>query len=286
MRKGQDVVLITGATGNQGGALANELLKSGHRVVAMTRKPESEAAKSLASRGAQVIQGDLNDEASLKRAVQGKWGVLGVQNTWEAGVEGEEEQGHRLAKIARAGGVQHYVYTSVASADRKTGIPHFENKSRIEGTVRELGFPSYVIVRPVFFMENLLGPWFKPGIANGQLAVGIKPGTKLQMIAVRDIGKYLARAFEQNEKLANQEIDIAGDELTMPETARILSDATGKTVRHVQVPIEDVRKASMDFALMLEWFDAVGYDVDIPANAKAYGIRPTTFTEWAKTQAW
>ena len=91
------------------------------------------------------------------------WGVFAVQNTWEAGVEKEEEQGKRLAKIARDKGVQHFVYSSVGSAHKKTGIPHFENKFRVEQTVKQLGFPSHVILRPVFFMENLPTPWFLNG---------------------------------------------------------------------------------------------------------------------------
>ena len=280
-------VLVTGATGNQGGAVAHELLSGGgYRVRAMTRKPDSEKARALKQAGAEIVAGDLNDEASLRKAMQGAWGVFAVQNTWEAGVEGEEEQGKRQAKVARDAGVQHYVYTSVASADRKTGIPHFENKWRIEGTVRGLGFPSHVILRPVFFMENLLGPWFKPGIEQGQLAMAVKPETRLQMIAVEDIGKYGRWAFDKHETLKGREIDIAGDELTMPETARLLSRASGHPVAFAPPPIEAVRQGSADFAAMLEWFDRVGYDADIAANARESGIRPTTFAEWAPRQKW
>jgi len=286
MRKGKDVILVTGATGNQGGALIEQLLRSGHAVVALTRRPASEQAQALANKGARVVGGDLNDPASLKKALAGAWGAFAVQNTWEAGVEGEEEQGHRFAELAKAAGIQHFVYTSVASADRRTGIPHFDNKYRIEDTVRSAGFPSYTIVRPVFFMENFLGPWFKPGIDQGSLYMAIKPETKLQMIAVRDIGKYLARAFEQHEKLKGVELDIAGDELTMPEVAQVLSEVSGHAVKHVPPPIEEVRKGSADFAAMLEWFDRVGYDVDIAANTRAYGITPTRFSEWARMAKW
>ena len=149
-------VLVTGATGQQGGAVARELLASGYRVKAMTRNPQGEKAKVLTKLGAEVIQGDLNDTASLEKAVNDVWGVFAVQNTWEAGVEGEETQGKQIAKIAKKAGVQHYVYTSVGSAHRSTGIPHFDNKWRVEETVRRLGFPSYVIIRPVFFMENFI----------------------------------------------------------------------------------------------------------------------------------
>jgi uncharacterized protein YbjT (DUF2867 family) len=252
----------------------------------MTRKPDSPAAQALKSLGAEVVRGDLDDAASVRAALRDVWGVYGVQNTWEAGVEKEEEQGKRLAQVAREAGVQHYVYASVASAHRRTGIPHFDNKSRIEDTVRGLGFPSWTIVRPVFFMENLLGPWFKPGIAQGMLAMALKPATVLQMIAVRDVGAYGALAFARQAELNGKALDIAGDALTMPATAAILSRAAGRTVTHVQVPIEEVRKGSADFAIMLEWFDAVGYDADIAGNAKTFGIAPTRFADWAAQQSW
>lgn len=272
------LVLVTGATGQQGGAVARELLAKGFRVRAMTRKPDGEAAKALAARGVEVVQGDLDDEASLKRAVQGAWGAFAVQNTWEAGVEREEEQGKRFAKVAREGGVQHYVYTSVGSAHRKTGIPHFENKWRVEETVRALAFPSHVIIRPVFFMENLPSPWFLHG---DKLVAAMKPETRLQMIAVEDIGRFGALAFER-EDMKGREIDLAGDAATMPEAAKVLSEALGKTIEFVGIPIEEVRKNSEDFALMLEWFDRVGYDVDIPALEKTWGIRTTKLPAWAQ----
>ena len=171
---GDRTILITGVTGRQGGTTARELAGKGFRVRGMTRKPDSETARELESLGVEVVAGDLDNEESLKRAVEGAWGVYGVQNTWEAGVEGEELQGNRLARVARAAGVEHYVYASVASAHRRTGIPHFENKARIEETVRSLGFPSYTIVRPVFFKENLTTPWFLNG---DNLYAALQPDT-------------------------------------------------------------------------------------------------------------
>jgi uncharacterized protein YbjT (DUF2867 family) len=252
----------------------------------MTRHPESPAGRELAKLGAQVVAGDLDDAASLERALAGAWGVFGVQNTWEAGVEREEEQGHRLAKLARKAGVQHYVYASVASAQRRTGIPHFENKWRIEDTVRGLGFPSHVILRPVFFMENFLLPSFLGPIQQGQLAVALEPKTVLQMIAVRDIGRYGLQAFEKHAQLNRREIDMAGDQLTMPQAAEVLGRAVGHALKFVRVPIAEIRKFSEDYAIMLEWFDRVGYDVDIPKTAAEFGIRPTTLAEWAPTASW
>ncbi len=286
MAKRDGLVLVSGATGRQGGAIGRELLDAGWKVRAMTRKPESEAAQLMAARGAEIVRADLNDEESLRRVLEGAWGAVAVQNTWEGGVAMEEEQGHRFARLAKEAGVQHLLYQSVASADRNTGIPHFDNKWRVEQTIRGLGFPSWTVMRPVFFMENLLTPWFKPSIDEGKLAIGMSPTGTLQMIAVHDIGKYGLQAFERQEQLNGRAVDIASDELSGPEAARILSEVTGRKIEFYSTPIEEVRSASSEFAAMLEWFDAVGYDADIEGNAAEFGIRPTRFREWAARQDW
>jgi uncharacterized protein YbjT (DUF2867 family) len=276
-----DLILVTGATGKQGGAVAHELLAIGRRVRIMTRHPDSAPARELAWRGAEVVQGDLDDPASLPHALDGAWGTYAMQNTWEAGVEREEVQGKRFADAAKKAGVQYYVYASVASAHRHTGIPHFDNKARIEQRVKDLGFPSWAVLRPVFFMENFLSDQNRQAIEQGQLPFGIQPTTKLQMIAVADVGKYGKLMLDQPERFNGRAIDIAGDELTMPEVAEVLTVITRHPVKHVQVPIDEIRKYSEDVALMLEWFDAVGYNADIDGNAKEYGIQPTRFDEWA-----
>ena len=286
MSKGEGAVLVTGATGQQGGAVARGLLASGHDVFAMTRNPEGDGARALAEGGATVVRGDLDDEASLRAALAGKWGVFAMQNTWEAGVEAEEEQGKRIARLAREAGVHHYVYASVGSADQNTGIPHFDNKYRVEEVVRSLEFPSWVILRPVFFMENLASPWFKPAIDDGTLALGMGGDTPLQMVAVQDIGRYGALAFERHEELNGRAIDFAGDELTPKEIAAVLSEAAGREIRHFPVPLEQVRASSEEFAIMLDWFEKVGYSADIEGNAQRFGIRPTPFAEWARGVDW
>ena len=278
----EKTILITGATGKQGGATLRHLAKrGGFKLRAMTRKPDSDAAKALAALGAEVVAGDMDDAASLERAFAGAWGLFSVQNTWEAGVEKEEEQGKRVAKIARDKGVQHFVYTSVGSADEGTGIPHFENKFRVEQTVKQLGFPSHVILRPVFFMENLPSAWFLNG---DKLTTTLKPETKLQMVAVDDVGKFSAKAFTDADKFKGAEIDYAGDAVTMPEAAAALSELTGKTITYQRIPIEAVRANSEDFAKMLEWFDASGYTADIASQESRWGIGPTTLKQWVRAQ--
>src|SRR5580765_5194862 len=275
-------ILITGVTGKQGGALARALDSSGFRLRGLTRKPESEQAAALARQGVDVVKGDLDDEATLRRALAGAWGVFGVQNTGEAGVEREEAQGKRLATLAREAGVEHYVYTSVGSAHKRTGIPHFDNKWRIEETVRGLRFPSHVILRPVFFMENLLAPY---SLQGSTLASALGPDTKLQMIAVDDIGWFGARAFTDAVALNRREIDLAGDVRTMPEAVEILTEALGRPIAFAQTPIEQVRQYSKDMAVMLEWFERVGYSADIAGLEREFGRTLTKLPDWAHRHA-
>src|SRR5258707_5795141 len=220
-------ILITGVTGNRGGAVAQALQGAGFHVRGLTRKPDGERAAALARHGVDIVKGDLDDEATLRRALAGAWGVFSVQNAGEAGVEREEAQGKRLATLAREACVEHYVYTSVGSAHKRTGIPHFDNKWRIEETVRGLRFPSHVILRPVFFMENLVAPF---SLQGSTLAWALGPGTKLQMIAVEDIGWFGARAFTDAAVLNRREIHLAREPPTMPDAAQIPISTLGRPI--------------------------------------------------------
>lgn len=286
MDKERDIILVTGATGNQGGAIARQLLSKGYRVRAMTRNPDSEKSKALAELGAEVVRGEFDDPESMERALEGAWGAYSVQNTWEAGVAREEEQGKLFAELARKIEISHFVYSSVGSAHRTTGIPHFDNKWRIEQKIRSLAFPSYTILRPAFFMDNFVSPWFKPGLMEGKLKIALKPDTVLQMNAVEDIGRFGLMAFENHEKMNGVELDFAGDQLTMPEAAEIIGRAMGKKIIFERTPIEEVRAWSEDFAVMLEWFDRVGYCADIDALEKNYGVRLIKLSEWVNRTDW
>lgn len=286
MDKSRDVILITGATGNQGGAIANQLLAKGYKVRAMTRNPQSAASKALESRGAEVVRGDFDDSESLERALKGAWGAYSVQNTWIVGAAAEEEYGKKFAELARKMKIGHFVYSSVASAHRNTGIPHFDNKWRIEEKIRSLEFPSYTILRPTWFFENFSSQWFLPGLMDGKLAIALKPETVLQMNAVEDIGKFGVLAFENHSEMNGVAVDFAGDQRTMPEVARILGKAIGREIAFDRTPIEEVRKWSEDFAVMLEWFDNVGYDANIEGLEQKYNIRFVKLPEWARSVDW
>jgi len=273
-------VLVLGATGHQGGAVARQLLNKGFKVRAVTRKPESVAAKALSALGVEMIQADMGEEAAMSGALKGAWGAFSVFTMAEKGVQWEEEQGIKFAAAAKNAGVEHFVYSSVSAADRHTGIPHFESKRRIEQKVAGLGFKFYTIIRPVSFMENILNPRTWPGIEAGRLVMGIRPDAKQQLIAVEDIGKFGALPFVEPEKTNKQAIEIAGDELNVNEMAMALEKMLGKEIKVIPVAMDEVRKAMPDFAKMIEWIDSNGYNVDIDGLVNKYGIRPVTFKQF------
>jgi uncharacterized protein YbjT (DUF2867 family) len=264
MYKHHDTILVTGATGRQGGSTARHLLEDGWRVRVLTRDPGKAAAQELERLGADVIRGDQDDPASVDRAVAGCHGVFSVQDFHQAGVEGEVRQGTRLADAAKDAGVEHFVYTSVGAADRQTGIPHFETKWRIEEHIRALGLP-YTILRPVFFMENFLSHGLRESIENGKLSLAVRPGRTLQMIAVRDIGAIAAVAFGERESFLQREIELAGDELTLPDACKALGAALGREVRYEEANLVDLERSSPEFGKMFRWFNEVGYHVNIPS---------------------
>jgi uncharacterized protein YbjT (DUF2867 family) len=263
-------ILVTGATGQQGGAVARQLLKQpGFAVRALTRDSAKPAARALAQAGAEILRGDLGDPASVQRALEGAWGAFSVQNFMESGYDGEIRQGNTLADAAKSAGVQHFVYTSVVSADRKTGLPHFESKWQIEQHIRQCGLP-YTILRPAFFMQNWYGFMREP-ILNGTLPLPMNSQTPLQQISVEDIGAFAAMAFQNPSKWAGRTLELAGEELTMLRVAETLSRVLGRNVKYIQVPWEQFRQnAGEEMTRMYRWFNDVGYHVDIAALRKEH----------------
>ena len=204
----------------------------------------------------------------------------------EAGVEAESRQATTVADAARAAGVRHLVYSSVASADQQTGIPHFESKYRAERHIQALGIPS-TIIAPVFFMDGFTGPWVLPGLREGKLALALPASRKLQQVAVADIAAFAALVIERREPFLGQRIDLASDERSAAEVVGILSRVVGRPIEYVELPLEAMRAASADAAQMFEWFDRVGFSADIAALRREYPeVGWHTFEDWAKAQDW
>lgn len=279
-------VLVTGATGQQGGHVAGELLSRGHGVRALTRKPESPAAAALAKRGVTIVSGDFADQKSLERAANGVDAVFAMATPFGVGEKAETRDGINIVRAASSAGVKHLVYSSVAGADRASGVPHFDSKYEVEKELRKSGVP-FTIVAPVFFMDNLLSPWMAAGIAKGSIAMALPATRRLQQIAVADIAKFTALVIERRGEFLGKRIDIASDELTGTTAAAVLSEVAGRKIEYAALPIVAARKQSEDVAKMFEWFDRVGYDADVVGLRVLYPeVKWQRFSEWAQKENW
>src|SRR5712691_6952160 len=199
-------IAVAGATGQQGGAVARRMLAEGWRVRALTRDCSRPQAQELASLGAEVVPGDMEQRAELEAAFKGADAVFSVQNYWLPGVgyDGEVRQGKLVVDAAKAAGIQHFVYSSVGAAHRGEGQKHFASKYVIEQYLQASGLP-YTILRPVGFMDNNNSPWTRPAILNGSLpSIGLRPEKTMQMVAVADIAAFVALILAQPQKYLGQ----------------------------------------------------------------------------------
>ena len=261
-------VLVTGATGTQGGAVAKALLARGYSVRGLTRNPDSGRARAMSELGVSMVKGDFDDAASLAAAMEAAYGVFAVTNFWEHGYETEVSHGKQLVDAAAAAGVEHFVFTSVSGADDYTGIPHFDSKGEIEDYLRESGI-NYSIVRPVEFMDNIA--YDRKQIMTGTYYDPRDSGKSHQWIAASDIGFFVGTAFDNPATWIGKEIDIAGDELTIAEYVDVLSFTMGLNVHHQQISWKSFEEdAGEEMTVMLRWFDEKGYSVDVEALRREY----------------
>ena len=285
MNKNDKTILVTGATGQQGGAVTKHLLKDGWQVRALVRDPDKSNAQALVKQGAKPVQGNLYDRASLDAAFEGVYGAFSVQNFWlpDVGYEGEIKQGKSLADAAKKAGVQHFVYSSVGAAHRGMGQKHFESKWVIERYLDEIGLP-HTIVRPVAFMDNI--NWVRASISNGILpGMGTRSDKKTQLIAVDDIGAIVAIMFSDRQENLGRTLEIAGDELTEPEKAATLTRVVGRQVELVQPQMPEDYTPDEEQIAGVRFFDGEAYTADIDAVRKTHpGLR--TFEQFLQEGDW
>ena len=177
-------VVVTGSTGKQGGAVARGLLERGHKVRAVTRDPNSNQAKLLASAGATLVAASFEDTAAIMKALEGATSLFAM-TTPSGGTDAEIRQGIAAADAAKAAGV-HLVFTSVGSANRQTGVPHFDSKYEVEKHIAKVGVRA-TILAPVAFMENLY--FIKEQLAKGIYASALSPTRALAQVAVQISGR-------------------------------------------------------------------------------------------------
>jgi uncharacterized protein YbjT (DUF2867 family) len=292
-------VLVTGATGRQGGATTRALLAAEIPVRALVRDPDTDRAKAIEALGADLVVGDLHDRASVTRAAEGARGVFSVQMPaiTAAGFDfdGEISQGANLVEGAKAAGVRHFVHTSVTGAGRQAEAPGWAEgrwasmeptltaKSAIQDLVRAAGFPRWTILKPGFFMENFLPAMaflFPRGIDGGLVSV-LKPSTRLSLVAVDDIGRAAAAAFAAPERFDRVELELASDYLSMAEIAEVLSRVLDRPLPAPDMTEEQALAAGMPpMGAAHEWLNAVGQP-GRPRYAMDFGLPLTGFEEWA-----
>ncbi len=277
-------VAVAGATGKQGGAVARRLLVRGHRVRALTRDTSKPAARALAAIGAEVVEADLNDRASLDAALRGAGAVFSVQNFLEAGVEAEVRMGLALTEAAAAAQVGHIVYSGASTMDRNTGVPHLDSKWRIEQRVRALEVP-WTVFRPAAFMDNW--NWDREAIeGDGVLSLPLRPDTPYRQIAVADIAAMAVTALEQPQVWAGQIAPLAGDVATPLEIAATFARVLGRDVRYAQMSWATCRETQgEDLTLMYRYFDDFGMD-GVPAYLRRWHPEAQSLEVFLRAQGW
>jgi uncharacterized protein YbjT (DUF2867 family) len=255
------IIAVVGATGQQGGGLARAILDdpAGQFTVrAITRRPDSDAAKALADRGAEVVTADLDDEASLTKALQGAYGAYFVTAFWEYNsVEREHAQARAMAAAAKAAGLQHVIWSTLPDTreyiplddDRvptlhgSYKVPHFDGKAEADSFFTDAGVPTTFLSTTMYF-ESFLD-FFRPARGeDGKLAIHLPMGDgdrKLPGVASEDIGRTAFGVFERGTELVGQTVNVSGENLTGQEYAAALSRELGEDVVYRPMSLDAVR---------------------------------------------
>jgi uncharacterized protein YbjT (DUF2867 family) len=275
---------VFAATGKQGGAVAEELLERGKRVRALVRRPDSEPARALAARGAEVVVADVDRTETLIPAMRGLdalWFMTTM--TPELGAAAEMPMGRALAAAAVDAGVARIVFSSVGGAERDTGVPHFDSKWEVEKHLADLDL-EVTVIRPVFFMDNL--PFMTD--SDGEevvLRMPLPDGIPLQMVSVRDIGRVAATVLSDPGAVSGGAVEIAGDELTGGEVAAQVGEALGRAARYEALPLEALGEDA-DARAMFAWFaDLPAYRADFAAT-DSLAIGSSDLRGWLTSTAW
>ena len=277
-------IVVTAATGRQGRAAATALLERGWRVRALVRDPDGAQAAELAIAGAELAVCDLDDADTIKAALDSAHGLFLYQPAFMSpeltpglGPDSELTRGQNVINAALTVGISHLVYSSGLGANLGLS-PLYAPKHALEQQLATSGVP-FTILRPVGFMENYAGPGrgLRP---DGAIKTPAPPHIVEQLIAVRDIGAFAAIAFTNPGLYAGHALEVAGDQLTVPQIAAAMTTALDRPVRYSQIPIEQVRRADPDRAASLERL----YKLELPradiADLREQHPGLLTFAQW------
>jgi uncharacterized protein YbjT (DUF2867 family) len=296
MNSKQKLILVTGATGAQGGAVAREALKQGFQVRILVRDINSSAAQTLIRNGAEAVEANFDDKASLERAMENVDVVFSMTLPAKPGTDSERQQGYALIQSALKSRVQQFVHTSVARAGTHTDFPRWESnywskkywtdKWEVEEAIRTAGFESWTILKPAFMMDNFLhykAKFMFPHLQQGEINTAMLPDTRLDFITADDVASFACAAFCNPEKFNEKNIELASESLTMNKVAAILSNVTKKKVTVYSLTPEEAVNQGINSGVVRaqEWNNEVGYSVNID-SLKTYNIKLTLFKEWAE----
>lgn len=287
-------ILVIGGTGTQGGNVARELLQNGHRVRILTRSPESAAAQAMAALGAEVIQGDLADPASLGPAMDQIAAIFSVQYADPYDQTIEPRNAANMVQAARDAGIEQVVHTSVAGSNYFPRWDKYEyltrtwdNKYNIEELIRGGGFRYWTILHPCWFMENFTAPLsaiMAPELNKGVLFGTMHGDTPLKLNSGEDTARFARAAFDDPQKFHAKDINVASDELSMTEIAETLSRVLDKKVVFETVSREESQNRGMleGTTYFMEWLEEFpGYGFDIQ-ETRQYGVAMKSFAEWVE----
>ena len=269
-----DPVLVLGATGTQGGAIARELLAAQITVHALVRNPLSDRAQVLSAAGASLVEGDLRDTASMTRAFADVEAVYAITTPFEHGADEELKQGQNIAAAAHEAGLPWLILASVAAADRAP-VPHFRSKARIEQQLMDTDIP-WTVVAPSYFYENI-----RAAIRDGRLPIALPSNKPLHQVALANLGALVVAILRRREEHLGARVEVAADAPT-PEA---MASAIG--VRYERIPLAELRHGSEDLAAMYEFLACEGYGIDTTALRDRYPeVSWTSFADWAGNIDW
>jgi uncharacterized protein YbjT (DUF2867 family) len=277
-------IVVTGATGHQGGAVTRHLLKGGWQVRALTRDPTSAKARALVALGADIVQGDMADPASLRPAFAGAYGVYSVQNPMISGLEAEVRQGKAVADVAKEVDVAHLVYGSAGTGAPGTGIGSWESKLRVEAHLRDVGLPLTVL-RPMALMELMTDRAYYPAVSTWHVMPKLMGAARpVGWLCADDLGAIAARVFADPSSFVGQDLRLASDVQSIDECRALYRNALGKAPPRFPMPVWLFERiVGTDLTTMWRWLRAHEIELDTrPARAIHHEAR--TVESWLRQQ--
>jgi len=273
-----ETILVGGATGRQGNAVVDELLKRGYKVRGLTRNLESKRAQRVAAKGIELVRGDYGDPDSLMAAMQGVEQVF----FYSGFSSNEVEEGKNVIAAARASGIKHLIYSSGAASAPVIGMEG-ASMMQVELAIVDSGIP-YTVFRPVSFMENydpLKADTVKYGVRDSR-----GPDHMLYFIAIRDIGLFVAEAFQNPDEWVGKALNIAGDLMTVREYVATVSRVMGRDIAYHHLPLEEYLEIYPEpMHPLFRWYHEAGYSADVTGFRERYP-NLTTLGQHLRDNGW